>query len=188
VGARSEEHLLYLEEVGTLKNTTLHVATDDGSKGYKGYNTEVLEKLLDELRDASRRDARHPAFGSEAHLDAEHSMPRQARREELEERSDKSVSKETRIAPQHDVLSVFACGPEMMMKRISDMCAERSVDCSMSLERYMKCGYGICGNCCVDPLGIRLCVDGPVVKNEICQKITEFGKYHRDDLGKKHFF
>ena len=74
------------------------------------------------------------------------------------------------------------------MKRISEICAERKIDCSMSLERYMKCGYGICGNCCMDPLGIRICVDGPVVKNDVVQKLTEFGQYHRDDLGKKHLF
>jgi hypothetical protein len=30
----------------------------------------------------------------------------------------------------------------------------------------MKCGYGLCGNCVVDPLGIRLCTEGPVVAND----------------------
>jgi dihydroorotate dehydrogenase electron transfer subunit len=49
----------------------------------------------------------------------------------------------------------------------------------------MKCGFGLCGNCVVDPLGIRLCTDGPVVHNDIARKITEFGKYHRDELGRK---
>ncbi|HLD07463.1 MAG TPA: dihydroorotate dehydrogenase electron transfer subunit [Candidatus Peribacterales bacterium] len=141
VGARGKEHLLYLEEIKGLKNTTLHIATDDGSMGYKGYNTEVLEKLLN-----------------------------------------------LNPSPSPNPISVFACGPEMMMKRISDICVAKKVDCAMSLERYMKCGYGLCGNCVVDPLGIRLCIDGPVVKNEIVQNIAEFGKYHRDDLGKKHTF
>lgn len=83
---------------------------------------------------------------------------------------------------------VFACGPELMLKRISEICAEKQIRCAMSLERYMKCGYGLCGNCVVDPLGIRLCTDGPVVENEICAKISEFGKYHRDAEGKKHYF
>jgi len=136
VGARSEEHLLYTEEIENLKNTELSIATDDGSRGHKGYNTEVLEELLKEKNNAT----------------------------------------------------VFACGPELMMKRISEICAEKNVSCAMSLERYMKCGYGLCGNCCVDPLGIRLCVDGPVVKNDVIVQIEEFGKYHRDDLGKKHMF
>lgn len=85
-------------------------------------------------------------------------------------------------------LQVFACGPELMLKRISEICTAKKVSCAMSLERYMKCGYGICGNCVVDPLGIRLCCEGPVVKNDVCVKITDFGKYHRDGLGKKHSF
>ncbi len=158
VGARGKEHLLYLEEIQGLKNTTLHVATDDGSMGHKGYNTEVLEKLLESSLRAS--EASREASRLVAPLGAPHSRK----------------------------TSVFACGPEMMMKRISDICSERSVDCSMSLERYMKCGYGICGNCVVDPLGIRLCTDGPVVKNDVIRKMTEFGNYHRDALGKKHSF
>jgi len=132
VGARGKEHLLYIKEIENLKNTTLHIATDDGSVGHKGYNTEVLEKLL----------------GQE--------------------------------------VKVFSCGPEMMLKKISDICAEKDVECFLSLERYMKCGYGLCGNCVMDPLGLRMCKDGPVVSNEICRKLTEFGKYHRDELGRKH--
>ncbi len=144
VGARSKEHLLYLEEIRSLKNTTLHVATDDGSMGHKGYNTEILEQLL----------------ANKEHASSALSMTQ----------------------------SVFACGPEMMLKRISVICAEKNIPCAMSLERYMKCGYGLCGNCVMDPLGIRLCIDGPVVKNEVCVHLTEFGSYHRDALGKKHSF
>jgi len=38
---------------------------------------------------------------------------------------------------------------------------------------------GICGHCCVDPTGIRLCVEGPVISFETALKITELGEYHR---------
>jgi dihydroorotate dehydrogenase electron transfer subunit len=134
VGARSKEHLLYLEEFSSLKSTTLHVATDDGSQGHKGYNVEVLKELLTERK----------------------------------------------------IDQVFACGPERMLKAVSDITAEAKIPSQLSLERYMKCGFGLCGNCTVDPLGIRMCVEGPVVKNETARKISEFGEYHRDDLGKKH--
>jgi dihydroorotate dehydrogenase electron transfer subunit len=138
IGVRGKEHLLYVDEVKKLKNTTLHIATDDGSVGHKGYNTEVLEELL--------------------------------------------------IANSYQLkaLSVFACGPELMMKRVSEICAERDVACAMSLERYMKCGMGLCGSCIMDPIGICLCREGPVVRNEIIQRLTEFGSYHRDAEGKKH--
>jgi len=83
---------------------------------------------------------------------------------------------------------VFGCGPEMMLKRTSEICATYAVPAQLSMERYMKCGYGLCGNCVMDPLGIRMCEEGPVVKNDVLLKLTEFGKYHRDDLGKKHSF
>ncbi len=144
VGARSKEHLLYLEELEALPHVSLHVTTDDGSMGFKGYNTQILEKLLDECP-----------------VGADGCSP---------------------------IDQVFGCGPEMMLKRISEITAAHKIPSQLSLERYMKCGYGICGNCTVDPLGIRLCTEGPVIKNDLCVKIEEFGKYHRDELGKKHEF
>ena len=72
-----------------------------------------------------------------------------------------------------------------MLVAANDLSEEMKIPCQLSLERYMKCGFGLCGNCAVDPSGIRLCVDGPVIKGELCGKIAEFGKYHRDGLGRK---
>ncbi|MFA7682339.1 MAG: dihydroorotate dehydrogenase electron transfer subunit [Candidatus Peribacteraceae bacterium] len=92
------------------------------------------------------------------------------------------------LAEAKKVDQIFACGPERMLVAVSQVSAQQHIPSQLSLERYMKCGYGLCGNCVVDPLGIRLCIDGPVVKNDLCQQITEFGKYHRDDLGKKKTF
>lgn len=149
VGARSKEHLLYIDELESLPHTSVHVATNDGSDGYKGFNVDILEKLL------------------------------QASPEDKKKRSKKDAM---------PIDKVFACGPEMMLKRVSEISHKYQVPSQLSLERYMKCGYGLCGNCTVDPLGIRICTDGPVVKNDLCLKIEEFGKYHRDDLGKKHLF
>lgn len=83
---------------------------------------------------------------------------------------------------------LFACGPEMMLVAVSRLSCDHQIPSQLSLERYMKCGYGLCGNCVVDPLGIRLCIDGPVINNDLCVQITEFGKYHRDDVGRKVVF
>ena len=74
---------------------------------------------------------------------------------------------------------VFACGPEMMLKKVADICVKNNMDCEISIERYMKCGFGICGHCCVDPIGIRVCVEGPVIDAKLAQQLTEFGNYHR---------
>ncbi len=137
VGARSAEHLLCLDAFGSLGNVTLHVATDDGSKGHKGYGTDILAQLL------QSGDA---------------------------------------------VDGVLACGPELMLQRAMEVADAAGVPSQLSMERYMKCGYGLCGNCTVDPLGIRLCVEGPVIPGDLAKKIGEFGKYHRDELGRKHAF
>ena len=129
---------------------SLHVATNDGSMGFKGFNVEQLGKMLQVCNAKGKKGLK----GSD-------------------------------IEP---IDQVFACGPEMMLKAVSELTAKYKIPSQLSLERYMKCGYGICGNCVVDPLGIRLCTEGPVVKNGACVKIEEFGKYHRDALGKKHAF
>lgn len=84
--------------------------------------------------------------------------------------------------------TVMTCGPELMMKKVSELCAARKIHAQIDLERYMKCGFGICGNCCVDDLGIPICVEGTIVDNKTALRAVEFGKYHRDDVGRKHYF
>lgn len=80
----------------------------------------------------------------------------------------------------------FVCGPEVMMKGIFDILEDASIPAQYSLERYMKCALGVCGQCCVDDEGWRICVEGPVFENEKIYKISEFGKYRRDASGVKY--
>jgi dihydroorotate dehydrogenase electron transfer subunit len=72
---------------------------------------------------------------------------------------------------------VYACGPEVMMKHVLDLCVKHDVPCQLSLERYMKCGVGICGSCTLS--GMRVCKEGPVFDGQQLVK-TEFGSYTRD--------
>jgi dihydroorotate dehydrogenase electron transfer subunit len=83
---------------------------------------------------------------------------------------------------------IFAVGPELMMKKVVEISDEFNIPCQISLERYMKCGSGLCGSCAVDPIGIRMCVEGPCIDKEIAKQIAEFGVYHRDASGKKIYF
>ncbi|MFA5076147.1 MAG: dihydroorotate dehydrogenase electron transfer subunit [Patescibacteria group bacterium] len=83
---------------------------------------------------------------------------------------------------------VCACGPELMQEKVIEICGRHQIPCQISLERYIKCGIGLCGQCVVDPLGIRMCKEGPVISAELVKKIYEFGQYHRDATGKKIFF
>ena len=80
----------------------------------------------------------------------------------------------------------FVCGPEIMMKGIFDILEESSIPAQYSLERYMKCALGVCGQCCVDSEGWRICVEGPVFENDKIKQITEFAKYRRDASGVKY--
>lgn len=80
----------------------------------------------------------------------------------------------------------FVCGPEIMMKGIFDILEEAGIPGQYSLERYMKCALGVCGQCCVDGEGWRICVEGPVFENDKIPKIIEFAKYRRDASGVKY--
>ena len=80
----------------------------------------------------------------------------------------------------------FVCGPEIMMKGLFDILEDASIPAQYSLERYMKCALGVCGQCCVDSEGWRICVEGPVFENDKIKQITEFGKYRRDASGVKY--
>jgi dihydroorotate dehydrogenase electron transfer subunit len=80
----------------------------------------------------------------------------------------------------------FVCGPEIMMKGIFDILEQFQIPAQYSLERYMKCALGVCGQCCVDSEGWRICVEGPVFENDKIDKITEFAKYRRDASGVKY--
>lgn len=64
---------------------------------------------------------------------------------------------------------VYCCGPEPMMKAVADICAKANVECLVSLETPMACGFGACFSC-VTKIKMddgtwdyrRTCVEGPV--------------------------
>jgi len=78
---------------------------------------------------------------------------------------------------------VFSCGPEPMMKAVFDLCEKLGVKCQLSLERFMRCGIGICGQCALDDL--MVCKDGPVFNEEQLRASKEFGKIARLKSGKE---
>jgi dihydroorotate dehydrogenase electron transfer subunit len=133
--ARTQSELIFQREFEGIKNAkfTLEVATDDGSLGFKGFATEIVETILDE----------------------------------------------------HEFDRLYTCGPEIMMAGLYYMALKKKIRFQASLERFMKCGCGICGTCAVDPTGQLVCRDGPVFTGEQLAKLTDFGKYHRDAVGMK---
>jgi dihydroorotate dehydrogenase electron transfer subunit len=81
---------------------------------------------------------------------------------------------------------IAVCGPEVMMKAVHTKAVELGIErkTEFSLHRYMKCGAGICGSCCIDPSGLRICRDGPVIAGDLLRK-SEFGHYRRDASGRR---
>lgn len=133
--ATTKGEILFQERLKTI-GANVMPTTDDGSHGFCGYATELVEKLIKE--------------------------------------------------EDYDMMVV--CGPEIMMKKILYISNQNQIPAQFSVERYMKCALGICGQCCVDDVGWRICVEGPVFWGDQLSMISEFGKYRRDSSGIKNNF
>ena len=69
------------------------------------------------------------------------------------------------------------------MRVVFDLCEKHGVECQAALERYMKCGFGLCGQCaCGDQL---VCQDGPVFGSAALRRMEEFGRSARLKSGRK---
>ncbi len=78
---------------------------------------------------------------------------------------------------------IYACGPEAMMVKAFGLAKKHGCGFECSVERYMKCGIGICGECVVnDKLA---CIDGPVFSREELEKMGEFGEIAYLKSGKR---
>ncbi|MDP4280943.1 MAG: dihydroorotate dehydrogenase electron transfer subunit [Bacteroidota bacterium] len=63
-----------------------------------------------------------------------------------------------------DFERIYCCGPDPMMKAIGKISKTHGIDCEVSLENTMACGFGVC-LCCVTPTihgNQRVCTEGPV--------------------------
>jgi dihydroorotate dehydrogenase electron transfer subunit len=61
---------------------------------------------------------------------------------------------------------IFACGPTVMLKALTELARRLNVCCEMSLEGQMACGIGICQGCAVERTESAatyalVCKDGP---------------------------
>jgi dihydroorotate dehydrogenase electron transfer subunit len=65
---------------------------------------------------------------------------------------------------------IYSCGPEMMLARVAEIAQKYKVDCQVSMERMMACGFGVCQSCAVEcrvngskeTVYKLCCKDGPV--------------------------
>jgi dihydroorotate dehydrogenase electron transfer subunit len=72
--------------------------------------------------------------------------------------------------------TIYACGPWIMMKRVAEIAARFEIQCIVSLEAPMGCGFGVCVGCVVAVKTAgqsgyhsyrRVCTDGPIFDAEI---------------------
>ena len=77
---------------------------------------------------------------------------------------------------------VYTCGPEQMMFALAGICRAAGIGCQVSMERYMKCGIGVCGQCDCD--GQLVCQDGPTFTLEDLARMPSFGAMRRDKTGR----
>ena len=139
LGARSKD-LLILESELKAVSDQLHITTDDGSYGRKGFVIDALKRLL--LAKTSLRATE----GSEA-----------ISKQEI-------ASSLASLGTRNDRYDlVYAVGPIPMMKAVSNMTKEFNVKTVVSLNALMVDGTGMCG-CCRVTVGGKVkfsCIDGP---------------------------
>ena len=68
---------------------------------------------------------------------------------------------------------VVGCGPPAMLAALARLTARHGIECDVSLENHMACGFGVCFSCVApirQPDGAtdlrRVCVEGPIFSAE----------------------
>lgn len=86
------------------------------------------------------------------------------------------------LPPLADFECVYTCGPERMIVEVARSAERAEVECQLLIERFFKCGIGLCGSCSLGR--VIPCRDGPVFFwREL--KDTEYGTYARDACGER---
>lgn len=64
--------------------------------------------------------------------------------------------------------TIYTCGPKPMMVAVAKYATDKNINCEVSLENTMACGFGVC-LCCVENTregNICVCTEGPVFNIE----------------------
>ncbi len=128
LGARNQALLLCEKDFKKL-GVKLEIATNDGSKGHKGFVTDLLEDFL-----ASFPNVRHKASADPSAFQW---------RTLVGDRPDDSRQK---IA---GMTHIYTCGPTPMLKVVSMIAQKYEVPCEVSVEVPMACGFGACLGCAI---------------------------------------
>ena len=72
--------------------------------------------------------------------------------------------------PEPRNIIIYSCGPEAMLAKVAEIAGGKTIDCQVSMERRMACGFGVCQSCAVEckvagsneTIYKLCCEDGPV--------------------------
>lgn len=111
IGGRSQSDVI------TYGIKNISVATDDGSKGFRGTVIDLLSDNLDSLKG--------------------------------------------------EKLKIFGCGPNAMLRALKEFSMANNINCEVSTECAMACGFGICQGCPIESTEhpekyYLVCKNGPV--------------------------
>lgn len=63
-------------------------------------------------------------------------------------------------------IQIAACGPNAMFRSLKEFVSDKNIDCAVSMESAMACGFGICQGCPIEYKNEDsyklICKDGPV--------------------------
>nr|MDO8098358.1 dihydroorotate dehydrogenase electron transfer subunit [Candidatus Njordarchaeota archaeon] len=78
------------------------------------------------------------------------------------------------LIKKEDFDRIYTCGPEPMIQKIVTYAHRKAVEVEASLERYMRCGIGLCGSCYIGTC--LVCKDGPVFAGGKLKQIAKYLK------------
>jgi len=73
-----------------------------------------------------------------------------------------------KLLQENEIDLIYACGPNPMLKKVSEICLANEVELQVSLETMMACGMGVCCGCVIkfrennEIIFKKACKDGPV--------------------------
>lgn len=73
------------------------------------------------------------------------------------------------ILAKYDIQHIKICGPTIMMEGLAKLAIEKGIECQVSLEKRMACGFGVCLGCTFEGTSghrWKICHDGPVFAAE----------------------
>ncbi len=171
MGAKTKNELLFADRIKKTKADLL-ITTDDRTEGNGGFCTDILPDVIKDKKN------------SQSEFLCPISQPEKFAKQIFGPIEPKGSIGKADSGKRIDI--IYTCGPEVMMKKVTEISEKFGIPCQLSMERYMKCGIGICGSCAIDPSGLLVCRDGPVFDAKDL-KNSEFGKYRRDADGGKVF-